>query len=74
MPELKILITSHPNLALDTWFTDVAKIEISATHSDIGKFLEERIRKNRRLNKFLVKEPSLKSDIIDSIQSKAHGM
>lgn len=74
VPDFKILITSRPNLNLDTQFVGVLQIEISATHSDIGKFLEDRMQKDRRLNRLLGKAPDLKRDIVDGIQNKACGM
>ncbi|KAK5085112.1 hypothetical protein LTR70_008066 [Exophiala xenobiotica] len=69
-----ICITSHPNLALDSRFTNVRQIEITATRADIATYLEREIPRHPKLCRNIAKDPSLKSEVVDAIQKSANGM
>jgi hypothetical protein len=49
-------------------------LDIIARDSDIYTYLEGEMSKNRKMSKFLDRDPSLKADILEKVNKKAGGM
>ncbi|RMZ72366.1 ankyrin repeat [Pyrenophora seminiperda CCB06] len=73
-PFTRLFITSRPHLELQTRFTNLSRIEITASHSDIQVYLESEISTSSRMSLLTAKDPTLKAEIIDTISRKSEGM
>lgn len=71
---VKILCTSRSSSTFDAYFNRASRIEISAQQTDITTFLAACIQDQPRLSKHVLKDPSLKDDIIGAIIQESQGM
>ncbi|PGH21367.1 hypothetical protein AJ80_03284 [Polytolypa hystricis UAMH7299] len=71
---IRFLFTSRPHIDLPVKFTNLSRIAISASKSDLETFLESGINRSNRLSKFVSKDPSLKGDIFERLEENATGM
>ncbi|KAF8461240.1 hypothetical protein BDZ91DRAFT_684178, partial [Kalaharituber pfeilii] len=55
-------------------FTSGDRVDVKATDRDVRVYLETRIQKKQRLLSLCRKDPLLRSQIVDKIAQKAHGM
>jgi hypothetical protein len=74
LPNINLLITARHGLAIEREFEDAASVEISASHGDIERYLESRIKRENRLGRYTMVDPTLKETIISTIIEKAKGM
>ncbi|KAH7198957.1 uncharacterized protein B0J16DRAFT_360560 [Fusarium flagelliforme] len=73
-PQVKILCTSRFSTTFEEYFTQAAKLQISAQNDDIAKFLEAQISQKHRLSRHVRADPKLKDDVIETIIKKSQGM
>ena len=74
-PHLRLLITSRPNVKhLALKFDNVLQLEIRASDSDIKRYLESEIDKERKTESHFKTNPSLRDLLINIILQKAEGM
>ena len=71
---LHILITSRPKQVVFDYFPGAGLLEISALDSDVQTYINERIKTERRLQRYLKQLPDLKAKILQTISSKCQGM
>ncbi|KAK4059226.1 hypothetical protein Trihar35433_11113 [Trichoderma harzianum] len=71
---VKILCTSRSSSIFDAYFSAAARIEISAQQADITTFITACLQDQVRLSKHVVKDASLKDDIIGAIIQESQGM
>lgn len=71
---IHFFVTSRPHVDLKSEFSNISRIDIWASNSDIKAYLISEINKNSRLTMFTAKDPQLKEDIINNINGKAGGM
>lgn len=70
----RLLITSRTSTNFESFFKDVARIDITARDEDVRLYLETKIPKHSRLAKHIQADPKLQNDIITSIAQSAQGM
>jgi hypothetical protein len=70
----RFFVTSRPHVNLEAEFTNISRIDIWASTSDITAYLTSEISKSRKLAKLITRDPQLKQDIINKISAKAGGM
>lgn len=73
-PQVKILCTSRFLTTFQEYFSEYARLEISAQNEDIRAFAVSQIQKQFRLAKHVRAEPALKDRIIKKIIEESQGM
>jgi len=71
---LRLFVTSRPNIDLVPKFTDVLRIDIVASASDIESYVTYYISRNSRLSLLTARDTSLRQEIVSTVCQKAHGM
>jgi len=71
---ISFLATSRHMKNIDDLFGDAPQLEISANEADVRKYLDGQIKRKPRLMSHVRKNPSLASEIIETIAQKAQGM
>lgn len=71
---IRIFVTSRPNVDLQAKFTNICRVDIWASDSDIDAYLKSEINTNNRLSKFIAKHPKLEEEIMRSVNEKVAGM
>ncbi|EED17209.1 tankyrase, putative [Talaromyces stipitatus ATCC 10500] len=71
---VRFFFTSRPHIDDLAHFTNLTRVEISASGSDIETYLELEIMSDTRLCKLLAKDWGLKDSIIQLVKSNAAGM
>ena len=71
---VRVFITSRPHLDLQVKLTNIFRVDILASSSDIEAYLKSEINTNNRLSIFTAKDSKLKDEIIESVNQKAAGM
>ena len=71
---VRVFVTARPHVDLQSRFTNIFRVEIVASSSDIEAYLDSEITTNNRLSMFTAKDPNLKEEIIKSVNEKADGM
>jgi hypothetical protein len=67
-------VTSRPHVDLQLKLSNISRIDISSSDSDIKTYLASEINKTGTLATFTAKDPQLKQDIVSNISGKAGGM
>ncbi|KAM0813894.1 putative Fungal STAND N-terminal Goodbye domain-containing protein [Seiridium cardinale] len=71
---IRLFIASRVSIDLSKELGNLSRVDIIANQSDIKLCLEDRVAKHHRLCNFTTQTPSLKHEIIQTIQQKAAGM
>ncbi|KAJ6537649.1 ankyrin repeat-containing domain protein [Mycena capillaripes] len=71
---VNILLTSRPNVNIDTVFSTVTSLQVQAAESDLRQYVEARIRESPRLAKHLRASPKLGVEIEEVILRRSEGM
>ena len=71
---IRIFVTSRPQADLHERFTNLCRLDIWASHSDVEAYLESEINMSTKLLRNTAKYPDLKAEIIRSVTEKAAGM
>jgi hypothetical protein len=71
---VRFFVTSRPHVDLIPEFSNISRVVIRASDSDIKAYLTSEINKTKRLAMFTTKDPQLKEDIVNTINKKAGGM
>ena len=71
---LSFLVTSRHMKNIDDLFENAPQLEISAKETDVRKYLNGQIKRKPRLMGHVRRNPSLESEIIETIAQKAQGM
>ncbi|KAH6665146.1 hypothetical protein B0J14DRAFT_492700 [Halenospora varia] len=74
LPDIHLMITSRPLASLEFELEDAVRLEISAREADVRAHLDRRLDENKRIASFVRKYPTLKTEIIDAVATKAQGM
>ncbi|GLB45329.1 hypothetical protein LshimejAT787_2100890 [Lyophyllum shimeji] len=71
-----VLITSRNHLDefISSKLGNIGRIDIRATHDDIGRYLEARLNEQRRLAAIIGHHPSLRAEIMTAIPDSCQGM
>lgn len=69
-----MFVTSRPHVDLQVKLTNIHRIDILASSSDIKAFLVSEINTNNRLSMFTAKDSKLQDEIVKSVNEKAAGM
>jgi hypothetical protein len=70
----RFFVTSRLNIDLDAEFSNISRIDIFASDSDVKTHLTSEIDKSSKLAKLITRDSRLKEDIINGISGKAGGM
>jgi len=73
-PFARVFVTSRPHVDLQVKLTNIYRIDILASSSDIKAFLISEINTNNRLSMFTAKDSKLQEEIVKSVNEKAAGM
>ena len=73
-PFIRMFVTSRPNIDLQAKFTNVCRVDICASDSDIDAYLRSEIDTNNRLSKIIAGHPKLGEEIRRIVNEKAAGM
>lgn len=73
-PTVNLLVTSRLIESIRDDIEADATLEISATNNDIERYLEGRIKNDRRLSRHVSADPALQELIIKSITKNVNGM
>jgi ankyrin repeat domain-containing protein 50 len=73
-PMVRLLVTSRHMPDIERKFEGTAQLEIRASDEDVKRYLESRIESQLPLAKYVRTDPTLRSDILDTIIKRAHGM
>ena len=73
-PFIRLFVTSRPNSVIEQEFEKAIHLKIHAHDSDVRRYLEQTIVRNRRLRRRVEKDPALQGDIINTIIKKSKGM
>jgi NACHT domain len=74
LPNMHLLVTSRHILTIEREFEKAASVEIRASDEDVKRYLQDRIKKERRLVGHIKADPALGETIISTIVQKAKGM
>jgi len=74
MPNVNLLLTSRPAVALDEWMPDVDRLDILARDEDLRKYIVGRLPKEHRLLRYVKDEASLGELIAQTVTRAAQGM
>ncbi len=72
--EVRLLVTSRPNSAIEQLFVEAECLEISAHEDDMRRHLAARIASESLLMRHIAADPSLRDTIITKVIEKAGGM
>jgi hypothetical protein len=70
----RFFVPSRLNIDLDAEFSNISRIDIFASDSDVKTYLTSEIDKSSKLAKLITRDSRLKEDIINGISGKAGGM
>jgi hypothetical protein len=73
-PGIHLLVTSRHITNIESEFKRAARLEIHAKSEDIRIYLEDRLKKEKRLVRHVEADPKLGQTIVDSIISGCEGM
>ncbi|KAJ2897091.1 hypothetical protein MKZ38_005001 [Zalerion maritima] len=75
-PSLRLFFTSRPHVQLDerALLAKLQRVDIVAHKAETTSYIENEISKNARLKRLVAKDPTLKRDIIRSVNTNADGM
>lgn len=73
-PQSHLLITSRPHIDLRPRFKNISQVDIVATVSDVQAYMTSEILRSSRLMAFITKDPSLKDEILNSVNHMASGI
>lgn len=73
-PSVHLLVTSRQIADIERLFENAARLEILARDEDVRRYLEGRIAGERRLNRLITSDPTLRDPVINTIVEKAEGM
>jgi hypothetical protein len=73
-PMVRLLFTSRHMPDIERKFEGAAQLEIRASDEDVKRYLESRIESQLPLANYVRTDPTLRSDILDTIIKRAHGM
>lgn len=73
-PFARVFVTSRSHVDLQVKLTNIHRIDILASFSDIKAFLVSEINTNNRLSMFTAKDSKLQDEIVKSVNEKAAGM
>lgn len=73
-PRVNLFITSRPTVNMNLDLQNIYHLEIRASDRDMTNYLESSISNSTRLNRYVVKQPSLGKEIVTCIVQKAQGM
>jgi ankyrin repeat domain-containing protein 50 len=71
---LSLMVTSRRISSIDLEFEQACHLEIRATHEDVRKYIEGRIKDSGRLKRHLQADPDLQKTIVDTVVNKVKGM
>lgn len=69
-----MFVTSRPNIDLQAKFTNMGRVDIYASDSDIDAYLKSEIDTNSRLSKSIAEHPELGEKIRRIVKKNAAGM
>jgi hypothetical protein len=70
----RFFITSRPHIDLKSYFSNVSRLDILASESDIEAYVTSKIDDSETLTGFIEEDPSLQQDIMNTVSIKARGM
>jgi hypothetical protein len=73
-PIVHLMVTSRDISTIEREFEAAARVEIRAIDSDVRRYLESRIGRERRLLRHVKADPDLHETIINTVVEKAKGM
>lgn len=71
---LRLFVTSRSNIDLVPKFTDVLRVDVLASASDIESYVTSYISRNSRLSLLTARDTNLKQEIVSTVCQKAQGM
>lgn len=73
-PFVNLLITSRPTLSIEFEFPGVERLDIQAADLDIRRYLNSRLKTERRLKRLLASDTVLGKTIVEKIVENSKGM
>ncbi|KAF2175434.1 hypothetical protein K469DRAFT_647119, partial [Zopfia rhizophila CBS 207.26] len=73
-PFINLLITSRPISTIELELDGAARLGIHAADADIRRYLERRVKRERRLRRLLITDSALEETIVETIAENAKGM
>ncbi|CAH0054414.1 unnamed protein product [Clonostachys solani] len=71
---IRLFLTSRHSVTLDGRFSNMKRIEIVAHQDDIRAYLEHRFAIDAKLRPLLLRDPGLRSTILEKLLEQANGM
>jgi hypothetical protein len=73
-PTLRLLVTSRLYDSIARQFEGQPRLEIAASAHDVRAYVRGRITQGSRLERYVIKDPSLREDIENTVSAKAQKM
>ena len=74
VPKLKLFITSRDLPNIRALLPQAAELPIHSDHDDVKSYVHWRIQKSDKLHSYVKQKPSLKDDILDTVEQKYSNM